>query len=70
MVTDANGNYAVALPPGPYTIEPQPVEGSCASPSQSPVTVGDGVVERRHRVRHRDPLTQGNEPRPRRDAAQ
>ena len=27
LVTDVNGNYAVALPAGPYTIEPQPVEG-------------------------------------------
>ena len=27
LTTDADGHYAVALPAGPYTIEPQPVDG-------------------------------------------
>jgi hypothetical protein len=44
LLTDANGNYAVALPSGPYTIEPQPVEGFMRVAEPVAVTVGDGVA--------------------------
>ena len=44
LVTDANGNYAVALPSGPYTIEPQPVDGFMHVAEPVAVTVGDGVA--------------------------
>ena len=44
VVTDAGGNYAVALPSGPYTIEPQPVEGFMHVAESIAVTVGDGVA--------------------------
>ena len=69
-LTDAGGNYAVALPAGQYTIEPQPVDGF-----MRPGRTGFGhrrrrCGERRHRVRHRHPLGQRYEPRPRWDAAQ
>ena len=43
-VTDVNGNYAVTLPAGPYTIEPQPVEGFMRVADPIPVTVGDGIA--------------------------
>ena len=42
--TDAAGYYAVPLPAGPYTIEPQPVEGMVRGSPTVPVTVGDGVT--------------------------
>ena len=42
--TDANGFYAVALPPGPYTVEPQPVEGMVRGAQPLDVTVPDGFV--------------------------
>jgi Carboxypeptidase regulatory-like domain len=42
--TDADGFYAVPLPPGPYTIEPQPVEGMMHGSPTIPVVVNDGVV--------------------------
>ena len=32
------------LPPGPYTIEPQPVEGMVHGSATIPVVVTDGVV--------------------------
>ncbi len=44
LVTDVNGNYAVTLPSGQYTIEPQPVEGFMRVADPIPVTVGDGVA--------------------------
>jgi hypothetical protein len=44
LLTDANGNYAVALPSGPYTIEPQPVDGFMHVAEPVAVTVGDGVA--------------------------
>jgi hypothetical protein len=44
LLTDANGNYAVALPSGPYTIEPQPVDGFMRVAEPVAVTVGDGVA--------------------------
>jgi hypothetical protein len=44
LVTDANGNYAVALPSGPYTIEPQPVDGFMHVAEPIAVTVGDGIA--------------------------
>ena len=44
LLTDANGIYAVALPSGPYTIEPQPVDGFMHVADPVAVTVGDGVV--------------------------
>jgi hypothetical protein len=43
-VTDVNGNYAVTLPSGPYTIEPQPVEGFMRVADPIPVTVADGIA--------------------------
>ena len=42
--TDASGYYAVTLPAGPYTIEPQPVEGMVRGSPTVPVTVGEGVT--------------------------
>ena len=42
--TDADGFYAVPLPPGRYTIEPQPVEGMMHGSPPIPVVVADGVV--------------------------
>jgi hypothetical protein len=42
--SDASGRYAVTLPPGPYTIEPQPVEGFFRKAEPVAVTVGDGFV--------------------------
>lgn len=44
VVTDADGRYAVALPAGPYVVEPQPVEGFLRMAEPVPVTVGDGFV--------------------------
>jgi hypothetical protein len=44
LLTDANGNYTVALPSGPYTIEPQPVEGLMGVAEPVAVTVGEGVA--------------------------
>lgn len=44
LVTDANGHYEVALPSGPYTIEPQPVEGFFRQAEPMAVTVGDGIA--------------------------
>ncbi len=44
LLTDAGGNYAVALPAGQYTIEPQPVEGFMHLAKPVAVTVGDGVA--------------------------
>ena len=42
--TDADGFYAVTLPPGPYVIEPQSVDGMIRGSSLIPVVVGDGMV--------------------------
>lgn len=44
VVTDVDGHYAVTLPSGPYTIEPQPVEGFFRGAEPLAVTVGDGVI--------------------------
>jgi hypothetical protein len=44
LVTDVNGNYAVALPSGPYTIEPQPVEGFMRVADPIAVTVANGIA--------------------------
>lgn len=44
LLTDAGGHYSVALPPGPYTIEPQPVEGFMHLAEPIAVTVGGGVA--------------------------
>jgi hypothetical protein len=44
LITDASGAFAVALPPGPYTIEPQRVEGFMGVAESMPVTVGNGVA--------------------------
>jgi hypothetical protein len=40
MTTDADGRFQVGLPPGPYRIEPQPVEGLMGTASTLDVTVG------------------------------
>jgi hypothetical protein len=42
--TDANGSFVFSLPPGPYTIEPQPVDGMMRGPGPFPVVVGDAVL--------------------------
>jgi carboxypeptidase family protein/putative VirB-like lipoprotein len=42
--TDANGAYAFSLPAGPYTLEPQPVEGMFRGAEPIAVTVGDGTT--------------------------
>ena len=44
LVTDMNGHYEVTLPKGPYTIEPQPVEGFMRTADPVPATVADGVL--------------------------
>jgi hypothetical protein len=42
--TDANGAFGFSLPPGPYTLEPQPVEGMMGDAAPIPVVIGDGIV--------------------------
>jgi Carboxypeptidase regulatory-like domain len=42
--TDANGAYSFTLPSGPYTLEPQPVEGMVRGAEPIQVVVGDGIV--------------------------
>jgi hypothetical protein len=42
--TDANGMFALSLPPGPYTLEPGPAEGVLRGSEPISVVVGDGVV--------------------------
>ncbi len=44
LLTDAGGNYSVALPAGQYTIEPQPVDGFMHQAEPVAVTVGAGVA--------------------------
>jgi hypothetical protein len=44
LVTDADGHYDITLPSGPYTIEPQPVQGFMRTADPVPVSVGAGVV--------------------------
>jgi hypothetical protein len=44
LLTDADGRYAVALPSGPYTLEPQPVDGFMHVAEPVAVTVGDAVA--------------------------
>jgi len=43
-ITDANGYYGITLPSGPYTIEPQPVQGMVRGSPPVPVVVGEGVT--------------------------
>jgi hypothetical protein len=42
--SDAAGHYEITLPPGPYTIEPQPLEGFFRVAEPVMVTVTGGVV--------------------------
>ncbi|HET9346944.1 MAG TPA: carboxypeptidase-like regulatory domain-containing protein [Candidatus Limnocylindrales bacterium] len=42
--TDASGTFAFSLPPGAYTLEPQPVEGMMRGAEPIPVLVDDRVV--------------------------
>jgi hypothetical protein len=42
--TDETGFYAVTLPAGPYTIEPEPVAGMIHGSPPVQVTVGEGVT--------------------------
>ena len=42
--TDDSGFYAVNLPAGPYTIEPQTAPGTVRGSATVPVTVGEGVT--------------------------
>ena len=42
--TDAAGHYAIALPAGPYMVEPQPVEGYMGTAGPLGATVGGGFV--------------------------
>jgi hypothetical protein len=44
LVTDSAGHYLVTLPSGPYSIEPQPVEGIMRNAGPVAVTVADGYV--------------------------
>lgn len=44
VLTDADGAYAVVLPPGDYVLEPQPVEGMMRTAEPIPVSITDGVV--------------------------
>ena len=44
VMTDAEGRYSVTLPSGPYTIEPQPIEGLMRAPEPTQVTVDGGFV--------------------------
>jgi hypothetical protein len=44
LVTDAAGRYAATLPAGPYTVEPQPVEGLLGTAEPVAATVRDGFV--------------------------
>jgi hypothetical protein len=44
MTTDAQGRFHVSLPPGPYRVEPQPVEGLMNAPASVEVTVGASFV--------------------------
>ena len=40
---EATGLYRIALPPGEYMLEPQPVEGYMGTPGPVPFTVRDGA---------------------------
>lgn len=40
LVTDASGRFQVVVPPGPYRIEPQPVQGLMGTAGTLDVTVG------------------------------
>jgi hypothetical protein len=42
LTTDARGQFQVALPPGVYHLEPQPVEGMMGGADPLDVTVGSG----------------------------
>jgi hypothetical protein len=44
LVTDADGHYEVNLPSGPYTIEPQPMEGFMRTAEPVDVTVEGGPI--------------------------
>ena len=44
VVTDAAGRFAVALPPGIYTVAGQPVEGLMGNPLPLDVEVAEGDV--------------------------
>lgn len=44
MTTDADGRATVDLPPGRYSLVPQPVEGLMGTPGPIEVTVADGAV--------------------------
>lgn len=41
--TAADGTYAIAVPPGSYSVEAQPVEGLMGTPAPQPVTVPAGA---------------------------
>lgn len=44
LMTDDAGRFQVTLPPGPYTIEPQPVRGYLRTAEPVAVEVGDGFA--------------------------
>ena len=44
MTTDADGRATVDLPPGRYSLVPQPVEGLMGTPGPIEITVADGWV--------------------------
>ena len=44
LVTDVGGRYAVTLPSGAYSIEPQPIDGVMRAAEAESVTVGQGYV--------------------------
>ncbi|HEY4753783.1 MAG TPA: hypothetical protein VIH37_10885, partial [Candidatus Limnocylindrales bacterium] len=44
FTTDGSGLYRIALAPGAYTVEPQPVAGLMGTPAPQPVTVTPGKL--------------------------
>jgi hypothetical protein len=44
LVTDSAGHYIVTLPSGPYSIEPQPVDGAMRAAEPVAVTVAQGFL--------------------------
>jgi hypothetical protein len=44
FTTDGSGLYRIPLPPGAYTVEPQPVTGLMGTPAPQPVNVAPGKL--------------------------
>jgi hypothetical protein len=43
-ISSADGSYFVALPPGAYVVDPQPVQGLLGTPAQVPARVEAGAI--------------------------